>query len=110
MTSISGWRYVWTMVFFDLPVKTKEERKRYADFRKHLLKIGFVKLQFSVYARCDLGEERAEVVAARVRAMLPPRGEVRIMQITDRQYARMRVYVGKRRIETEKKAEQLEFF
>jgi CRISPR-associated protein Cas2 len=110
MTAISGWRYVWTMVFFDLPVKTKKERRAYTQFRKHLLKMGFVKLQFSVYARCDLGEERAAAIDGAVRSRLPPRGEVRLMQITDRQYGRMRVFVGKRPVETEKRAEQLEFF
>ena len=41
----------WLMVAFDLPVKTKEERKRATDFRNFLLDDGFQMIQFSVYAR-----------------------------------------------------------
>ncbi|EKC46188.1 CRISPR-associated protein Cas2, partial [human gut metagenome] len=39
------------IVFFDLPVSTKEKRKQYLQFRKNLIKSGFIMVQFSVYAR-----------------------------------------------------------
>ena len=35
-------RFMRVMVFFDLPVKSKKDRKEYAEFRKQLLKNGFV--------------------------------------------------------------------
>ncbi|MGC6426759.1 MAG: CRISPR-associated endonuclease Cas2 [Akkermansiaceae bacterium] len=41
----------WLMVAFDLPTKTKDERKRYTHFRKCLLDDGFLMMQYSVYIR-----------------------------------------------------------
>ena len=39
------------MVFFDLPVKSKKDRKAYTDFRRDLLKMGFTMVQYSIYSR-----------------------------------------------------------
>lgn len=38
------------IVFFDLPVVNKKERKVYAQFRKFLLKDGYDMVQYSVYS------------------------------------------------------------
>lgn len=42
---------MWLFVFFDLPVKTKPERRTATRFRNFLLKDGYMMIQFSVYAR-----------------------------------------------------------
>ena len=39
------------IVFFDLPVKTKKERRNATQFRNFLIKDGFYMMQYSVYAR-----------------------------------------------------------
>lgn len=39
------------LVFFDLPIVTSENKKAYRDFRKYLLKNGFLMLQESVYCK-----------------------------------------------------------
>lgn len=39
------------IVFFDLPVLTSKQRRDYRDFRKFLLKSGFLMLQESVYCK-----------------------------------------------------------
>ena len=75
---------MWLVAMFDLPVDTKEARKRYTQFRKELLKDGFSKMQFSVYIRHCASEENGEVHVARVERALPPDGEVRLMAITDK--------------------------
>jgi CRISPR/Cas system-associated protein endoribonuclease Cas2 len=41
---------------------------------------------------------------------VPPDGEVRVVQFTDQQFARMEVYRGKRRVATEQEPLQLEMF
>jgi len=46
---LSGYRNMWLLVMFDLPVTQKEERKEAADFRNYLLDLGFEMAQFSVY-------------------------------------------------------------
>ena len=43
------------IVFFDLPVKTKNERREATRFRNFLMNDGYHMLQFSVYARvCNI--------------------------------------------------------
>lgn len=101
---------MWVLVMFDLPVDTKAARKAAHDFRESLLKDGFARLQFSIYARHCPSEENSGVHEARVRLMLPADGEVRLMKITDKQFERMRVFCGKIRKPTEKAPEQISFF
>ena len=56
----SEYRSMWLFAMFDLPVKTKTERRAYSRFRNLLLQEGFCKMQFSVYARFCGSEEIAE--------------------------------------------------
>lgn len=106
----SRYRTMWIMAMFDLPTDTKAARRAYTLFRKGLLKDGFCKMQYSVYTRHCASEENASVHISRVEQMVPKDGEVRILQITDRQYERMRVFWGKRRQQPEAPPAQLEFF
>ncbi len=107
---LSGYRFMWVLVMFDLPVDTKKARRAYAQFRKGLLKDGFTRMQFSVYIRHCASEENTDVHIQRVQWMVPDDGEVRILNITDKQFERMRVFWGKRRKPPERPAAQLEFF
>lgn len=47
------------IVFFDLPMKTPNERKEYASFRKNLIQEGFLMVQESVYVRIATTRESA---------------------------------------------------
>src|SRR5690606_12564209 len=58
---ISGYRCMWVVTMFDLPVDTKAARRAYAQFRKKLLRDGFTQMQFSVYIRHCASEENAAV-------------------------------------------------
>lgn len=87
-------RYMWLFVFFDLPVGTREERRHATRFRNFLKDDGFLMLQFSVYARVMRGETAVDKHIARVVKNLPPRGSVRTLSVTERQYARMRLLIG----------------
>ncbi|MGB2801175.1 MAG: CRISPR-associated endonuclease Cas2 [Phycisphaerae bacterium] len=101
---------MWLLTMFDLPTDTKPARKQYTVFRKALLKDGFTMMQYSVYVRHCASAENTLVHENRVQAHLPPDGEVRLLQITDKQYERMRVFWGKRRKPTEPPPAQLELF
>lgn len=106
----SEYRAVWLFAMFDLPVDSKEARKRYARFRKSLLRQGFCMLQFSVYARHCATEESSEVIRQGVRSVLPPDGQVRLLGVTERQFGKMEVYYGKTRRRTEEPAPQFMLF
>lgn len=85
---------MWLFVFFDLPVGTKAERSHAARFRKFLKDDGFIMLQLSVYSRVIRGEEAVDKHLIRVTKSLPPRGSVRTLTVTERQYARMKLLIG----------------
>lgn len=101
---------MWLFVFFDLPVVTKKERKAYALFRKRLQADGFTMMQFSVYKRHCPSRENAEVHIRRVKSFLPEKGQVSIVQITDKQYGRIMNFWGKASSPVAKAPQQLEFF
>lgn len=101
---------MWMVVMFDLPTETREDRHRYAKFRKMLLDNGYMMLQFSVYGRHCASDENADMHERRVIWGLPPQGQVRILRVTEKQFARMKTFYGKSLAETEKPPEQLSFF
>jgi CRISPR-associated protein Cas2 len=107
---ISGYRAVWIVAMFDLPTDTEGARKDYTHFRKNLLKDGFAMLQYSVYARHCASEENADVHYNRVKNFLPDDGEVRVIVITDKQFARMHTFWGKMRKPPQPQPRQLELF
>jgi CRISPR-associated protein Cas2 len=87
-------RILWLFVFFDLPVTTKTGRRLATRFRKFLKDDGYMMLQWSVYARVCRGEEAADKHIQRVARNLPKEGNVRVLQVTDKQYGRMRLLLG----------------
>lgn len=83
------------MVFFDLPVTTKKERKIATDFRKFLIHDGYYMVQFSVYARVCNGYDAAEKHIKRLEVAVPDNGSVRALIVTEKQYESMYVLTGK---------------
>ncbi|GIX43977.1 MAG: hypothetical protein KatS3mg130_0385 [Candidatus Sumerlaea sp.] len=62
------------------------------------------------YARFLPSEEKAEAVVRRVREILPPEGQVRILEITGKQFEKMHVFYGTRQRPPENPPQQLELF
>jgi CRISPR-associated protein Cas2 len=108
--ALSGYRAMWLFAMFDLPMDKPELRLEYARFRRNLLKRGFTMLQFSVYAHYVASEESDETLRKKVEAALPDHGQVRLISITDRQFEKMEVYVGKKRRRVEDPPSQLMLF
>src|SRR5204863_2340944 len=57
----------WVVVFFDLPVGTKEQRKVANNFRHDLIGDGYFMVQFSVYARPCGSADRVETHVRRLK-------------------------------------------
>lgn len=85
---------MYLFVFFDLPVKAKKERRDATRFRKFLVSDGYDMMQLSVYTRVCRGQEAVDKHLGRVTKNLPPKGSVRALQVTERQFARMKLLVG----------------
>lgn len=82
------------LVFFDLPVHTKLQRKAATQFRTFLLKDGYHMVQYSVYARVCNGVDAVQTHKSRLLKMLPSQGSVRLMVVTERQYNAIEILVG----------------
>ena len=98
------------MVFFDLPVQTKKDRRHYTRFREMLLKDGFAMMQYSIYVRHSNSRENAAVHVKRVKTVLPPKGKIVIFTITDRQFADMEFFQEADKIKRPDTPQQLELF
>ena len=105
---LNAYRIMWVLVFFDLPTETKKDRKIYAKFRKDILADGFNMFQFSIYLRHCPSRENAEVHIQRVKKILPAKGHIGIMCITDKQFGMMEIFRGKETVETPETVQQLE--
>ena len=95
---------------FDLPTVTKQDKKKYARFRKDLEKDGFVMMQFSVYIRYCASLEGANVHIKRIRMITPDKGKVSVLSITDKQYSNIINIWGAIENKTKSAPMQLEFF
>ena len=92
-------RFMRLFVFFDLPTGTKKERSDAAKFRNMLIKEAFIMLQFSVYVRVCKGQEIVNIFINKLENNLPKKGNIRAMQVTDKQYERMTILIGDQKIE-----------
>ena len=79
MTSLSGYRLMWVMVLFDLPVITEKERKTATKFRNFLLDNSFEMVQFSVYLRPCPSKEHVERLVKLIELNMPEEGKVDIL-------------------------------
>lgn len=93
MKNLSGYRFMWIQVLFDLPVKTKEERKAATKFRESLLDLGFDMAQLSVYMRFS-DREKVDSYVEQIRMCLPKNGKVHILVFTDKQYENIITFNG----------------
>lgn len=99
------------LVFFDLPVKSKSERKKATQFRNYLIKDGFYMIQFSLYGRICNTIESAKLHEDRICAQVPPYGSVRSLIVTEKQYASMSILTGERKPKEKKiNSQQISFF
>lgn len=82
------------LVMFDLPITTSEGRKEYTQFRKHLIKSGFMMLQESIYCKIVQNATMADTLVDNIRKNKPKSGLVQVLKITEKQYSKMEYIVG----------------
>lgn len=85
------------MIFFDLPTKTKEERRAASQFRTFLKKDGYYMMQWSVYSRICNGTDAVDMHKRRLKNNLPPYGSIRTLTLTEKQFESIDVVLGIRK-------------
>lgn len=91
---MSGFRFMRMFVFFDLPVETLEDRRNYRQFRKMLIKNGFIMMQESVYCKMLTSPSVENSCKKMLHDNKPPRGLVQSLCVTEKQFVKMDYVVG----------------
>jgi CRISPR-associated protein Cas2 len=107
---LNEYRILWILVFFDLPTETPKERKVAARFRKKIMEDGFTMFQFSIYIRHCSSRENMEVHIKRVKTLLPEKGHVGMLTVTDKQFGSMEIFFGAKLADRPDVPQQLEMF
>lgn len=82
------------IVFFDLPTETDADRRQYRQFRRMLIKNGFMMMQESVYCRMVLNASVERSVTAVIEKNKPTHGLVQLLSVTEKQFASMVFITG----------------
>ena len=82
-----------TIVLFDLPTDTQEDKRQYRHFRKLLIKNGFYMMQESVYTRMLITPSAQQAVINIIRKNRPPSG-LQVLCVTEKQFASMECISG----------------
>jgi CRISPR-associated protein Cas2 len=107
---LSGYRPMRLIVMFDLPSSTAAEKRSAHRFRMGLLDAGFGMLQFSIYHRLLPGKEAAEPYKKTLIPLIPQGGSVHFLMISDRQFASILTFFGRKQKPPEAPQEQLLLF
>ena len=89
---------MYLLTMFDLPSKTKCQRRIYRFYKKKLLKLGVMRIQFSVYIKYVDSDTQANTLKQSIRKAMPKKGEVRTVQLTDNQYQKMETFSNNKQV------------
>jgi CRISPR-associated protein Cas2 len=103
----SGYKRMWLVAMFDVPVTDAPARRAYRRLFAGLRRNGFLRLQYSVYARHFSSEAAARPILRSLQGLVPKGGEVRLLLVTERQYERMWIFQGRKRLDPERPLPQL---
>ncbi len=95
------------IVFFDLPVLTEKNRRDYRNFRKFLIKSGFLMLQESVYCKLVPNSNIGEIVVSSIKKNKPDNGLVQVLSVTEKQFSKIEYIVGESKNKVLNSAERL---
>ncbi|MDX9742257.1 MAG: CRISPR-associated endonuclease Cas2 [Arcobacteraceae bacterium] len=110
---MSAFRIMWLMLMFDLPTKTKKDKKKYHWFHDELEKEGYMMLQYSVYGKIFSSVESANLGKKRIKEFVNKNiksGNIRMLMFTDKQFASMDVIIGEKSEEERNEPVQLLLF
>ena len=103
-------RFMRIIVMFDLPVITEKERKIASKFRNFLLDDGYIMMQFSVYSRICKNNDDLLKHINRIKSKVPTNGNIRLLQVTEKQYNSMIMVCGEKKPEENISSDNLIIF
>lgn len=79
---------------FDLPTLTVAEQRDYRQFRRFLIKNGFIMMQESIYTKLVINPIVAKQYRKLVAKAVPKKGLVQMLTITEKQFSDMELLLG----------------
>lgn len=94
---MSDYRFMRVILFFDLPMLSDAEIRRYTRFRKYLLSNGYIMMQYSIYSKIFPNRDMVRWHLQSLERNLPPDGSVMVMTVTEKQYQSIKSLVGSKK-------------
>lgn len=91
---MSNFRFMRTLLMFDLPTLTAQDRRHFQKFVKYLEKSGYIRFEKSVYMKMTLNSSQAEKVIADAKKNLPPAGIIAALTITEKEFSGIDYLLG----------------
>lgn len=88
------YKFMRLIIFFDLPMNSKDEVRIYSKFRKWLIENGYIMMQYSIYCKIFNNRDACVKHIPILKRYVPKKGQIRIMMITEKQYANIEIIVG----------------
>ncbi|PPE05666.1 CRISPR-associated endonuclease Cas2 [Mesoplasma corruscae] len=85
------------IILYDLPMNSRQYVKIYTQFRNNLIRNGFVMMQYSIYSKFCTNQDSLNLAIKKVEKLSPKYGNVRILQVTEKQYLKMKIISGKKK-------------
>ena len=82
----SVFRFMRSLLMFDLPVETAANRRAYAKFVKFIKQQGFIMFQKSIYCKLSINESAARLTEKTIKNNLPKDGLVSMLTLTENQF------------------------
>lgn len=89
-----SYRFMRTVLFFDLPTIETKDVKAYRKFVRSIKKIGFYMLQESVYVKMSIDKQAQAGVISKVKKISPNNGSIMVLSVTEKQFAQMEIIIG----------------
>lgn len=89
-----SYRYMRVLVLFDLPMNTSAQVREYNQFRKYLIRNGFMMMQKSVYCKLALNLTAVNAIVENLRRNHPDEGFVQVLSLTEKQFSKIEFIVG----------------
>ena len=82
------------LIMFDLPSVKKTDLRHYRKWHDFLVRTGFIMMTESVYSRLVINKSVSQSLRKLVSDNLPPKGDVQLLEITERQFASIEYLLG----------------
>lgn len=82
------------ILFFDLPTLTSLQRKAYRHFVRDIVRLGFYRLQESVFCKMSINLANVEGAFTSISKIKPKEGNVFALVVTEHQFSTMRIILG----------------